>query len=85
MYTLSDVGVLSNLIGSLSRTIQHRSPSREWIMNECLLFETQMAIQIQQVIFRKLETTVIHRSASEKLLDVIVRALRFLRTGVTFA
>ena len=38
MYTLSDVGVLSNLIGSPSRTIQHRSPSREWIMCELGVF-----------------------------------------------
>ena len=38
MYTLSDVGVLSDLIGSLSRTIQHRSPSSEWIMCELGVF-----------------------------------------------
>ena len=42
---------------------------------ECLLFENQIAIHIQKVIFRKHATTVSHRSASEKLLDVIVRAL----------
>ena len=33
IYTLSDLGDLSNLIGSLSRTIQY-SPSSEWIMCE---------------------------------------------------
>ena len=38
MYTFSDVGVLSYLIGSLSRTIQHRSPSSEWIMCELGVF-----------------------------------------------
>ena len=30
MYTLSDLGELSNLIGSLSRTIQQYSPPSEW-------------------------------------------------------
>ena len=33
-YTLSDLGDLSNLIGSLSRTIQQYSPPSEWIMCE---------------------------------------------------
>ena len=30
IYTLSDLGDLSHLIGSLSRTIQQYSPPREW-------------------------------------------------------
>ena len=34
IYTLSDLGDLSNLIGSLSRTIQQYSPPSEWIMCE---------------------------------------------------
>ena len=34
IYTLSDLGELSNLIGSLSRTIQQYSPPSEWIMCE---------------------------------------------------
>ena len=34
IYTLSDLGDLSNLIGSLSRTIQQYSPPSEWIMYE---------------------------------------------------
>ena len=34
IYKLSDLGDLSNLIGSLSRTIQQYSPPREWIMCE---------------------------------------------------
>ena len=34
IYTLSDLGELSNLIGSLSRTIQQYSPPSEWIMYE---------------------------------------------------
>ena len=32
MYTLSDLGDLSNLIGSLSQTIQQYLPPSEWIM-----------------------------------------------------
>ena len=32
LYTLSDLGDLSNLIDSLSRTIQQYSPPSEWIM-----------------------------------------------------
>ena len=38
MYTLSDLGGLSNLIGSLSRTIQQYSPPSEWIMCELGFF-----------------------------------------------
>ena len=38
IYTLSDLGDLSNLIGSLSRTIQQYSPPREWIMCELVFF-----------------------------------------------
>ena len=34
IYTLSDLGDLSNLTGSLSRTIQQYSPPNEWIMCE---------------------------------------------------
>ena len=34
IYTLSDLGDFSNLIGSLSRTIQQYSPPSEWIMCE---------------------------------------------------
>ena len=38
IYTLSDLGDLSNLIGSLSRTIQQYSPPSEWIMCELGIF-----------------------------------------------
>ena len=38
IYTLSDLGDLSNLIGSLSRTIQQCSPPSEWIMCELGVF-----------------------------------------------
>ena len=38
MYTLGDFGDLSNLIGSLSRTIQQYSPPSEWIMCELGFF-----------------------------------------------
>ena len=38
IYTLSDLGDLSNLIGSLSRTIQQYSPLSEWIMYEVVFF-----------------------------------------------
>ena len=38
VYTLSDLGDLSNLIGSLSRTIQQYSPPSEWIMCELGVF-----------------------------------------------
>ena len=38
IYTLSDLGDLSNLIGSLSRTIQQYSPPSEWIMCELSVF-----------------------------------------------
>ena len=39
IYTLSDLGDLSNLIGALSRTIQQYSPPySEWIMCEVAFF-----------------------------------------------
>ena len=38
IYTLSDLGDLSNLISSLSRTIQQYSPTCEWIMCELGFF-----------------------------------------------
>ena len=38
IYTLSDLGDLCNLIGSLSRTIQQYSPPSEWIMCEFAVF-----------------------------------------------
>ena len=38
IYTLSDLGDLSKLIGSLSRTIQQYSPPSEWIMCELVVF-----------------------------------------------
>ena len=38
VYTLSDLGDLSNLIGSLSRTIKQYSPPSEWIMCELGVF-----------------------------------------------
>ena len=34
MYTLGDLGVLSNLIGSLSLANEHYSPPTEWIMRK---------------------------------------------------
>ena len=38
IYTFSDLGDLSNLIGSLSRTIQQYSPPSEWILCELGVF-----------------------------------------------
>ena len=38
IYTLDDLGDLSNLIGSLSRTIQQYSPPSKWIMWEIVFF-----------------------------------------------
>ena len=37
-FTLSDLGDLNNLTGSVSRTIQQYSPSSEWIMYELGFF-----------------------------------------------
>ena len=38
MYRLSDLGDLSNLIGSLSRSIQQYSPPSEWTVCELGVF-----------------------------------------------
>ena len=43
IYTLSDLGELSNLIGSLSRTIQQYSPPSEWIMCDLGFLPTFLA------------------------------------------
>ena len=40
IYTLSDLGDLSNLIGPLSRTIREYLPPSEWIMCELGVFPT---------------------------------------------
>ena len=38
IYTLSDLGDLSNMISSVSRTIQQHSPPSEWMMCEVGVF-----------------------------------------------
>ena len=38
IYTLSDLGDLSNMISSVSRTIQQYSPPSEWMMCEVGVF-----------------------------------------------
>ena len=43
IYTLSELGDLSNLIGSLSRTIQQYSPPSKWIMCELGVFPIFLA------------------------------------------
>ena len=59
IYTLSDLGDLSNLIGSLSRTIQQYSPPSEWIMCElgvfpiCLENDLLKVDKILRLIFLK--------------------------------
>jgi len=49
IYTLSDLGDLSNLIGSLSRTIQQYSPPSEWIMCELGFFPILLEKNILKV------------------------------------
>ena len=53
MYTLSDLGDLSNLIGSLSRTIQQYSPPSEWIMCEhvfSLIFFEKDLLKVDKIL-----------------------------------
>ena len=49
IYTLSDFGDLSNLIGSLSRTIQQYSSPSEWIMCELGVFPIFLENDLLQV------------------------------------
>ena len=49
LYTLSDLGDLSNLIGSLSRTIQQYSPPSEWIMCKLGVFVIFLANDLLKV------------------------------------
>ena len=49
IYTLSDLGDLSNLIGSLSRTIQQYSPPSEWIMCELGVFPISLEKDLLKV------------------------------------
>ena len=49
IYTLSDLGDLSNLIGSLSRNIQQYSTPSEWIMCEVGVFPTFLESDLLKV------------------------------------
>ena len=49
IYTLSDLGDLSNLIGSLSRTVQQYSPPSEWIMCELGVFPISLENNLLKV------------------------------------
>ena len=49
MYTLSDLGELSNLIDSLSRTIQQYSPPSEWISVSLVFFPFFLESDLLQV------------------------------------
>ena len=49
IYTLSDLGDLSNQIGSLSRTIQPYSPPSEWIMCQLGVFSIFFEIDLLKV------------------------------------
>ena len=49
IYTLSDLGDLSNLIGSLSRTIQQYPPPSEWIMCELGVFPISLEKDLLKV------------------------------------
>ena len=86
MYTLSDVGVLGNLIGSLSRTIQHRSPSWKWIMCELgvfpffFLFENDLSNfdKVLKVMFLKT------RQAKEGLKEFKTASIHLLQLFFLF-
>ena len=54
IYTLSDLGDLSNLIGPLSRTIQQYSPPSEWIMRELGFFRVKCYILL--ILLSKIAT-----------------------------
>ena len=49
IYTLSDFGDLSNLVGSLSRTIQQYSPPSDWIMCELGVFPISLENDLLKV------------------------------------
>ena len=63
IYTLGDLGDLSNLIGSLSRTIQQYSPPSEWIMCElgfCHIFLVKDLLKVDKILgltFYRAKTT----------------------------
>ena len=65
IYTLNDLGDLSNLIGSLSRTIRQYSPPSEWIMCELGFFPIFLEKDLLKVNPRILST--FKRSFSKKL------------------
>ena len=49
IYTLSDFGDLSNLVGSLSRTIEQYSPPSDWIMCELGVFPISLENDLLKV------------------------------------
>ena len=57
IYTLSDLGDLSNLIGSLSRTIQQYSPPSEWIMCELGVFPILLGNELLRLFLRREKTS----------------------------
>ena len=50
IYTLSDLGDFSNLIGSLSWTIQQYSPPSKWIMCELSFFPIFLEKDLLKVV-----------------------------------
>ena len=77
IYTLSDFGDLSNLIGSLSRTIQQYSPPSEWIMCELGFFPVSVknAYDLRRIQNGALQFTII----AEFCARWIVYKLPFIR------
>ena len=53
IYTLSDLGDLNNLIGSLSWTIQQYSPPSEWILSELGVFSEffrERSLKVEKIL-----------------------------------
>ena len=68
IYTLSDLGDLSNLIGSLSRTVQQYSPPNEWIMRELGVFPSFLG-KDRQISFKSRKSPRVEFFKARKALE----------------
>ena len=92
--TLSDLGDLSNLIGSLPRTIRQYSPPSEWIMCELGFFPIFLEkdlLKVDRILgltffharkdFEGFKTAFFHLLLLSFVLDGLFKTFPFIRLG----
>ena len=77
IYTLSGLGVLSNLIGSLSRTIQY-SPPNKWIISEVGVFPFFFLENYLSKVHKILGLMFFKANGMSPVEEAVLRTQRFL-------